>query len=305
MRWLASVIFVLGAVALSMTPARAQAGHASNVLPTPPELPAPDQEGRVTHDGVSIWYAAFGAGPPVILLHPGVASSDVWGNQVPALVADHHRVILIDSRGRGRSSWDGRLGYARMEADVIAVMDAIGLDKADVVGWSDGAIIGLVMAIKNPDRVGRVFAFGANMDVGGLNPLGLFAPVLAQARALEREEYVRDTGSPAGFGALVAATRRMQLSQPNYAAAELAAIRGPAIAIADGDHDEVISHRHTAYLARTIPEATMIWLSHAGHFAPLQAPDAFDAAVLSFLDRPGGDANAPDAPDPANPAPLR
>jgi pimeloyl-ACP methyl ester carboxylesterase len=282
-------VFVLGLMVLPAAPASAGANGGRDLLPTPPELPVSDLEARVEHNGAGVWYATFGAGPPVILLHPGAASSDIWGYQVPALVADHHRVIVIDSRGHGRSSRAGRLGYELMESDVIAVMDAAGLDKADVVGWSDGAIVGLIMAMKHPDRVRRVFAFGADMDVGGLNPLGVFAPVLPRARALERAEYAHDTGSAAGFDALVRATRRMQLSQPNYRAAALAAIHGPAIAIADGDHDEVISHRHTQYLARTIPDAKLVWLPHAGHFAPLQAPDAFNAAVLDFLDQ-GGDA---------------
>ncbi len=261
------------------------------MLPTPPDLPRPAAEGRVEHDGARVWYATFGADapgdrPPVILLHSGEASSDIWGWQVPALIADHHRVIVIDSRGHGRSSWDGRLGYELMEGDVIAVMDAAGVRQADVVGWSDGAIVGLIMAMKHPQRVRRLFAFGANTDVaGGLKPLGAFAPASLSAVPLLRAEYVRDTGSAKGFDRLVAADVRMQLTQPNYLADRLAAIHGPAVAIADGDHDELIRHRHTKYLARTIPGAALIWLPHAGHFAPLQAPDAFDAAMLGFLDR--------------------
>ena len=281
-------IILLACLALVSAPARAQG---LNLLPTPPALPPPTAQTWVTHDGARIWYATFGPSaaaeqPPVILLHSGEASSDIWGWQIPALIADHRRVIVIDSRGHGRSSWDGRLGYERMERDVIAVMDAAGVDKADVVGWSDGAIISLVMAMKDPERVRRVFAFGANTDVaGGLRPLGAFAPVSRCAMALLRAEYERDTGSPRGFDALAMAVMRMQLTQPNYLADKLAAISGPAIAIADGDHDEIIRRRHTEYLASTIPGATLIWLPHAGHFAPLQSPDAFNAAMLGFLDR--------------------
>ena len=284
-------IFVLMALAVFAAPSRGVAGQAPDLLPTPPDLPPPAVEGRVEHDGARIWYATFGADasgdrPPVILLHSGEASSDIWGWQVPALIADHRRVLVIDSRGHGRSSRDGRIGYELMEGDVIAVMDAAGVRQADVVGWSDGAIVGLVMAMKHPQRVRRVFAFGANTDVaGGLKPLGAFAPASRSAEALLRAEYARDTGSASGFDRLVAADVWMQLTQPNYLADKLAAIRGPAVAIADGDHDELIRHRHTEYLARTIPGATLIWLPHAGHFAPLQAPDAFNAAMLEFLDR--------------------
>lgn len=284
-------ILVLMALAVVPAPSCAGAGAAPDLLPTPPDLPQPAAEGRVARDGARIWYAIFGADtpgdrPPVILLHSGEASSDIWGWQVPALIADHRRVIVIDSRGHGRSSWDARIGYELMERDVIAVMDAAGINRADVVGWSDGAIVSLIMAMKHPQRVRRVFAFGANTDVvGGLRPLGAFAPASLRAEALLRSEYIRDTGSAKGFDRLVAADVRMQLTQPNYLADKLAAIRGPAVAIADGDEDELIRHRHTEYLARTIPGATLIWLPHAGHFAPLQAPDAFNAAMLGFLDR--------------------
>ncbi|HEX3407908.1 MAG TPA: alpha/beta hydrolase [Caulobacteraceae bacterium] len=290
MRQLAFAFFVL-ILLLGAAPAHARADAARELLPTPPALPSADREGRVAHDGAQIWFAGFGGPashdrPPVILLHGGDASSDIWGFQVAALRADHRRVIVIDSRGHGRSSWDGRLGYELMASDVIAVMDAAHIDTADVVGWSDGAIVSLIMAMNHPQRVRRIFAFGANTDVvGGLNPLGIFAPASRSAVRLLRGEYARDTGSTAGFKALMRAVMRMQLAEPNYLADKLAAIHGPAIAIADGDHDEIIRHRHTEYLARTIPGAELIWLPDAGHFAPLQAPDAFNAAMLSFIDR--------------------
>jgi pimeloyl-ACP methyl ester carboxylesterase len=280
---------VLAVLVLAGWPSHAQAGR--GLLPTPPALPTAEREGRVAHDGAQIWFAVFGGAavddrPPVILLHGGDASSDIWGFQVPALIAAHRRVIVIDSRGHGRSTWDGRLGYDLMESDVIAVMDAAGARQADVVGWSDGAIVALILAMKHPARVRRIFAFGANTDVmGGLNPLGVLAPSSRGAVALLRDEYARDTGSAAGFDALMRAVMRMQLTQPNYLADKLEAIEGPQIAIADGGHDEIIRHRHTEYLARTIPGAELIWLPDAGHFAPLQAPDAFNAAMLSFLDR--------------------
>ena len=291
MRKLSFAFLVLAVLVLSGAAAHAQGRRARDLLPTPPALPKPDREARVAHDGAQIWFAVYGGvaaddRPPVILLHSGVASSDIWGFQVPALIADRRQVIVIDSRGHGRSSWDGRLGYRLMASDVIAVMDAAGARQADVVGWSDGAIVSLVLAMQHSERVRRIFAFGANTDVmGSLNPLGVLAPTSRRAVALLRDEYARDTGSAAGFDALMGAVMRMQLTQPNYLAGALAAIRGPQIAIADGDHDEIIRRRHTEYLARTIPGAQLIWLPHAGHFAPLQAPDAFNAAMLGFLDR--------------------
>ena len=276
--------------------ARAAAAEAASAqappwqtLPPPAPLPPFELEGRVTHDGARIWFAALGASAPVILLHGGDASSDYWGGQVPALIADGHRVIVIDSRGHGRSTRDARpLGYELMESDVIAVMDELGVDHADVVGWSDGAIIGLVMAMKHPQRVGHVFAFGANMDLHGFNPLGAVSPILPKVEAALAANYARLSETPNDYHALANAVLAMQLREPNYTPRDLAAIDGPAVAIVDGAHEEFILRQHTEYLARTIPGAKLIILPDVSHFAPLQDPGAFNAAMIGFLDGASG-----------------
>ena len=264
-------------------------------LPSPAPLPPFSVEGRVAHDGARIWFATFGAGPPVILLHGGDASSDYWGDQVPALLADGRRVIVIDSRAHGRSTHDARpLGYELMESDVIAVMDGLNLDHADVVGWSDGAIIGLIMAMKHPARVTHVFAFGANMDLHGFNPMGALSPIVPKAGAALAANYARLSPTPDRYAAFSKAVLAMQLREPSYTPAELAAIKGPAIAIVDGEHEEFILRQHTEYLARTIPGATLIILPGVSHFAPLQDPGGFNAAMIGFLGPvPGANPTAP------------
>jgi pimeloyl-ACP methyl ester carboxylesterase len=264
-------------------------------LPDPAPMPTSDVEGRVAHDGARIWFATFGSGPPVILLHGGDASSDYWGDQIPALLAAGHRVIVIDSRGHGRSTRDTRpLGYELMESDVIAVMDALSIDHADVVGWSDGAILGLIMAMKHPERVTRVFAFGANMDLHGFNPMGALSPIVPKVGAALAANYARLSPTPGGYGAFSKAVLAMQLREPNYTPPELAAIKGPAIAIVDGEHEEFILRQHTEYLARTIPGAKLIILPGVSHFAPLQDPGGFNAAMIGFLGPvPGANPTAP------------
>jgi len=272
-------------IVLASAPTSAGAAPATwETLPASAPLPPFDLEGRVAHDGARIWFATIGSGPPVILLHGGDASSDFWGGQVPALLASGRRVILIDSRGHGRSTRDARpLGYELMESDVIAVMDALSLRKTDVVGWSDGAILGLIMAMKHPGRVTRVFAFGANMDLHGFNPLGAASPIVPKVGAALAANYARLSETPAGYGALSRDVLAMQLREPNYTPSDLAAIHGPAVAIVDGEHEEFILRQHTEYLARTIPGATLVILPGGSHFAPLQVPDVFNAAMIDFL----------------------
>ena len=129
--------------------------------PTPAPIPT-DRAGDAHVNGITIHYAMYGQGSPVIFLHGGLANTDYWGDQVPA-VAAHHTVILMDSRGHGRSTRDARpYGYDLMADDVTALMDSLKIAKADIVGWSDGAILGIDLAMRHKERVGKVFAFAAN-----------------------------------------------------------------------------------------------------------------------------------------------
>ena len=101
--------------------------------PTPPPV-AGEQSGHAKVNGISLYYASVGHGPPVVLLHGGLANSDYWGHQVTAL-APHHQVIVVDSRGHGRSTRDARpYGYDLMADDVVALLDVLHIPKADVVG---------------------------------------------------------------------------------------------------------------------------------------------------------------------------
>ena len=278
--WLAII-----ASACALVAGPALAAQPWETFSVPPPLPAPDLEGRVSHDGARLWFATFGAGPPVILLHGAGGSSDGFGFQVPALTASGHRVIVIDSRGQGRSTNDGRpLGYELMESDVIAVMDALDIRKAAVVGWSDGAILGLIMAMKNPDRESRIFAFSPNMDTKALQPDWLTKPILATGFTYLKAGYERVAPDPAGFNAMMAAIETMIAREPNYSAQDLARIHGPAIAIVDGDHEELIKPEHTLFLAHTIPHARLIILTGVSHFAPLQDYGQFNKAMIAYID---------------------
>ena len=125
-------------------------------LPSTPPPVAGEHAGHAKVNGINLYYATIGHGPPVVLLHGGLANSDYWGHQVTAL-APHHTVILVDSRGHGRSTRDARpYGYDLMADDVVALLDTLHIAKADMVGWSDGAILGIDLAIRHPDRVGNL-----------------------------------------------------------------------------------------------------------------------------------------------------
>ncbi len=246
-------------------------------------LPTADESGYVDHDGARIWYASFGAGAPVILLHGGLGHAGNWGYQVPALVAADRRVVVIDSRGHGRSTRDARpYTYERMAGDISAVMTAIGIDRCPFIGWSDGACIALVLARHQPARVSGVYFFGCNMDPSGAKDVDAHNPLLGRCFRRHARDYAALSATPDQFDAFAAAVGDMQRTQPNYSADELASIRIP-VTVAHAEHDEFIHREHAEYLARTLPGARFESLPGVSHFAPLQRPEQFDASVLRFL----------------------
>src|SRR5271170_3662076 len=160
-RFVLACVFVLAALPAAAT-------ERWETLPPTPAPIVTARSGFADANGIRIHFAIYGHGSPVIFLHGGLANTDYWGKQVPA-VAAHHTVILIDSRGHGRSTRDTRpYGYDLMADDVVALMDELKIRKADIVGWSDGGIIGLDLAMRHKERVGKVFAFAANTVTSGV-----------------------------------------------------------------------------------------------------------------------------------------
>ena len=132
-----------------------------------PALPQADTTGYADNENARIWYASFGEGPAVILLHGGLGNAGNFGYQVPALLEAGYRIIAIDSRGQGRSTRDSRpYSYELMAADTRAVMGKLGIAQAAFVGWSDGADTALVLAHDTPARSAGVFFFACNVDLG-------------------------------------------------------------------------------------------------------------------------------------------
>ncbi len=247
-------------------------------------LPASNAEGHVEHDGARIWYASFGSGPAVILLHGGMGHGGNWGYQVPALTSSGYRAVVIDSRGHGRSTRDARpYTYELMAADVIAVMDELRIERATLIGWSDGACIAMVLGAQSSERVAGVFFFACNMDPSGTKEI---EPSATLSRCFGRhvKDYARLSATPDQFQAFADAIGQMQRTEPNYSARDLARI-GVPVAIVQSERDEFIKPEHAQYLARSIPGAELVMLKGVSHFAPLQRPGYFNDAMLRFVAR--------------------
>ncbi|PRH87720.1 alpha/beta hydrolase [Labrys okinawensis] len=249
----------------------------------PPTPPPVAKGGFADINGIKLYYATLGKGAPVVLLHGGLGNSDYWGLQAKVL-ARRHRVILVDSRGHGRSSRDGKpFGYDLMADDVVALLDKLKIRQADIVGWSDGAILGIDLAIRHPDRVGKIFAFAANTVTSGVKEGVDKNPTFAAYIERAGKEYAKLSPTPKGYEAFVGQISQMWATQPSWTDVQLKAIKSPVLVV-DGDHDEAIKREHTEYIAATIPGAGLLILPNASHFAFLQDPALFNAALLAFLD---------------------
>ena len=250
-------------------------------LPPTPTLPKPDRSGTVAVNGIRLWYAMLGHGDPVILVHGGLANSDYWGLQVPVL-ARHYQVIVLDSRGHGRSSRTAApIGYDAMAADVLALMDTLHIGKAALVGWSDGAIIGLDIAIHHPERLTKLFAFAANSDPTGVKDVDK-SPVFTAYIDRASREYAKLSPTPTEFKAFLDNISKMWAIEPHFTDAQLRGIKVPTW-IVDADHDEAIRRENTDLMAGLIPGAGELILPAVSHFAFLQDPGMFNDALMRFL----------------------
>ena len=286
--FIAGLLGVVGAFsvasAYAVTPQSPIAwGERWKKLPATPAPVAALKSGYASVNGIQLYYATVGQGEPVVLLHGGLANSDYWGQQVAAL-AKHHKVIVVDSRGHGRSTRDARpYSYDLMSDDVVALLDHLKIAKADIVGWSDGGIIGIDLAIRHPTRVNRIFSFAPNTKTSGVKPDTEKNPVFASYIERAGNEYRKLSKTPDQYDAFVEQISHMWGTQPNWSDEDLKKIN-TAVLIVDGDHDEAIVREHLEYIANTIPNAGLLILPNTSHFAFIQAPKEFNEAILNFID---------------------
>jgi pimeloyl-ACP methyl ester carboxylesterase len=280
MKRLAAIAFAFVAGATAFSPARAD--EVWQTLPLFPPMPKADVSGYAPVNHIQMYYAVYGRGEPLIMLHGGLGHSDVWGNQIPVF-AQHFKVITADSRGHGRSTRSSQpYSYGLMATDVLALMDDLKIDKASIVGWSDGGIIGIDIAINHPERLNRLFAFGANTNAAGLRPDIDKSAVFTKYIAVAGEDYKRLSKTPDQYDVFVKQISEMWATQPNYKPEQLVKILVP-VAIADGEHDEAIRQEHNVETAKAIPTAKLVILPGVSHFAFVQKPASFNQAVLDFL----------------------
>lgn len=251
-------------------------------LPAFPPMPPATTSGMAPVNDIKMYYAEYGEGEPILFIHGGLGSADVWGYQVADFAKDH-RVIVADSRGHGRSTRSEQpFGYDLMTSDYVALLDYLKLDKVTLVGWSDGGIIGIDMAMKNPEKLTHVVAQAANVTTDGVKSDATDNKTFKEYIEAAGEAYRKLSPTPNGYSAFLKQMMAMWGSQPAWTADDLGKIKVP-VTLAIGDHDEAVGRDHTEMMAKQIPGSKLVILKDASHFAMLQDPEGYNAMIRDAM----------------------
>ncbi|GAA08268.1 esterase/lipase [Acetobacter tropicalis NBRC 101654] len=260
--------------------------HALPPTPTPLESEAGGQQvdtGFVPGQGrAQIYFASAGQGVPVILLHDGLANSDYMSDLARALLRARCRVVVMDARGHGRSTMGTLpLSYDLLADDVVTLMAYLRLRNAAFVGWGDGAVQAMNVAMRHPGTVSRVFAFAPRTTPDGLLASGENALTIKSFMTRAKTEYKRLSRS-GSFSDLRDDMRNLHRQAPEWSNADLVRVTAPLWAVA-ADHDELVARMQVEQIASAIENAGLAILPATSHFALLQNPLLFSLSVESFL----------------------
>ncbi|MBY2932671.1 alpha/beta fold hydrolase [Rhizobium brockwellii] len=251
-------------------------------LPAFPSMPVAKTSGMAEVNDIKMYYAEYGKGDPILFIHGGLGNAEVWGHQVADFAKDH-LVIVADSRGHGRSTRSQQpFGYDLMTSDYVALLDYLKIDKVTLVGWSDGGIIGIDMAMKHPEKLTRVIAQAANVTTDGVKADVMNNKTFNDYINVAGDYYRKLSPTPNEYDAFVTQISEMWATQPAWTAADLGKIAVP-ITLAIGDHDEAVKLDHTEMMAKDIPGAKLVILKNASHFAMLQDPTGYDAMIRDAM----------------------
>lgn len=232
-------------------------------------------EGYLRSGSANIYYEIFGEenSEAVILLHGNGESGRSFKNLIP-LISDKYKVIAIDSRGHGKSEFgSGQLSLGTMAVDVVNIIEALGLDKVNIVGFSDGANIAMLVSIKNSELVNKVVLIGGNYNFWGLKP--------SSALMIAIGYYCSK------WGGIVDSRNRfnkeyfsLMFKEPNLKRDALKYIKAPALVI-NGDRD-MIKLSHAKAIADTIPKG-QLKIVKGDHFWVYRNPQEAAKVIKEFL----------------------
>lgn len=233
---------------------------------------------------VQTWYDVQGKGEPLVLLHGGLVDSRTFDPAVPRF-SDRFTVYTVDRRGHGRTpDVEGPISYELMAADTVAFLERVVRHRkgAHLVGYSDGGIVALLVALRRPDLVGKLVLISANYHFDGVRPEMMAGFTLTDMVEQLGPSYAEvSPDGAAHYPEVVAKLVRMMTTEPTLTEADLAPVASPTLVMA-GD-DDAVRLEHTISLYRGIPDSELAIVPGTSHLLVLEKPDLIWSTVREFL----------------------
>jgi pimeloyl-ACP methyl ester carboxylesterase len=229
--------------------------------------------------GFKMYAEVYGQGQPLLIIHGNGGSINNFVYQIPYF-SKKYKVIIADSRAQGKSTDKGdSLTYEMMADDYAALLDAMKIDSAFVIGWSDGGINGLLLAIRHPEKVKKLAVTGANLvpDTTAV-PQQIWDMVTPVITELKNKPIKTDPEKN------TLKLYKLLAEQPHIPITDLQSIKCPTLVIG-GDHD-VIKEEHTMLIYKNIPKSYLWILPGSGHSTPVVFKDDFNKVVDRFFSNP-------------------
>jgi pimeloyl-ACP methyl ester carboxylesterase len=233
-------------------------------------------------NGIPMYFETYGSGEPMLVIHGNGDSIHGVRFQI-AHFAKQYRVIAADSRGHGKSGLGtDPLNYDQMMEDWNSLADHLGVSSANIIGWSDGGILALLLAINHPDKVNKMAIMGANLR-SDETAVHSWAGEMLQPMSDATDEMIASNDTTDNW-LLTRQLLDLLMTQPNIAVEDLHGIEAPVLVMA-GDKD-VIRNTHTLEMFDNLRHAHLAIMPGQTHFAPVTDPDGFNALVDSFFGTP-------------------
>jgi pimeloyl-ACP methyl ester carboxylesterase len=248
----------------------------------------PRTHGTVDIDGLAMFYETEGDGAPLVLMHGGLADNSTWAAQFSGL-APHCRVVAPERQAQGHTpDRPGPLTYQAMTEQTVSFLYALGLGPVDLLGWSDGGMVGTLMAAQHPEFVRTLTVTGSGFSSAGYVPgamedlvaltpddedMMMFAAMYAQA----------SPDGPDHFAQVWEKVRAMW-AEPFDWTAEVRGIAAPTLVVV-GD-DDYITVEHAQEFSRLVENGQLAVVPGASHLVPMEKPDLFNELVLQFTANP-------------------
>lgn len=234
-------------------------------------------------NGHPTWTTEIGQGAQtVLLLHGGLSNSDFLLDAIGPALAQRYRVVAFDRRGHGRTAdTDADFHYDDMVTETVGVLETVVGGPAHLVGWSDGGIVALLVALRRPDLVDRMVVIGTNYRFDAIHEMGSEGEPSEFFRSIAAAYAERSPDGPEHFDAVATKSFAMFASEPTMTVDDLARIVPPTLVVS-GD-DDLARMDHTVSLYEALPAGQLAVVPAASHAVVVEKPDKVTALVLDFL----------------------